>query len=182
MLREHTKKNRMTQAIKQDIENILQKHSDAFAVDDKELIQTELVKMTINTYEHFSVKIETGLVPLGIRTKLRKMLQDLEKRLRLFFDHREISKHIKLDSFQIPPIDAILQNMAGKLVFSTLDICTGYWQIPLDEESREKPTFTTPEGLYQFLLEPFGLSTSPVGFQRLMDAVLTNLLGKEVFL
>ncbi|EYC11418.1 hypothetical protein Y032_0050g1903 [Ancylostoma ceylanicum] len=203
-LREQIKKNRVTEVIEQDIENVLEEYPDAFAISDKELTQTELVKMEINTGENTPVKLKTRPVPLGIRTKLREMLQDLEKRaiieksssewafpivlvekkdgsIRLCVDYRELIKRIKLDSYPIPTIEAILQNMAGKRFFSTLDMCSGYWQIPLEESSREKSSFTTPEGLYQFRVVPFGLSTSPAVFQRLMDAVLSDLLGKEVF-
>ncbi|CAJ0599711.1 unnamed protein product [Cylicocyclus nassatus] len=52
----------------------------------------------------------------------------------------------------------------------------GYWQIPLDEQTKHKSVFTTPEGLFQFKVTPFGLSTSPATFQRLMDTVLEGLL------
>ncbi|KAL6723852.1 hypothetical protein Aduo_018812 [Ancylostoma duodenale] len=203
-LREQIRKNRVTKVIEQDIEDVLEEYPDAFAISDKELTQTELVKMEINTGENTPVKLKTRPVPLGIRTKLREMLQDLEKRaiieksssewafpivlvekkdgsIRLCVHYRESKERIKLDSYSIPTIEAILQNMAGKQFFSTLDMCSGYWQIPLEENSREKSAFTISEGLYHFRVVPFGLSTSSAVFRTLMDAVLSDLLGGEVF-
>lgn len=81
----------------------------------------------------------------------------------------------------MPTIDAVLQSMAGKRFFTTLDLYSGYWQIPLAEDAREKTAFAISEGLYQFRVTPFGLSTSPAVFQRMMDTVLHDLLGDEVF-
>ncbi|XGW05285.1 hypothetical protein V3C99_016006 [Haemonchus contortus] len=160
--------------------------------------------MDIDTAEHPPVTLKARPVPLSIRPMLRELLEDLQKRdiiekssspwafpivlvekkdgsLRLCVDYRELNKKIKQDSYPLPTIEAILQSLAGKKFFSTLDLCSGYWQIPLSKTAKEKSAFTTPEGLFQFKVTPFGLSTSPAVFQRLMDNVLHDLLGKEVF-
>lgn len=79
-------------------------------------------------------------------------------------DYKELNKNIRLGSYPLPTMDAVLQSLAGKKFFSTLDLCSGYWQIPLSAEAREKSAFTTSEGLFQFRATPFGLSTSPPVF------------------
>lgn len=101
--------------------------------------------------------------------------------LRLCVDYRQLNKHTKLDANPLPLIDAMLQSLISRRVFSTLDMATGYWQIPLSEDAKQKTAFTTSEGLYQFKVLPFGLATSPPQFQRMMDAVLEELKDKEVF-
>lgn len=55
-------------------------------------------------------------------------------------------KKIKLDSYPLPTIDAVFQSLAGKRTLSKLDLCSGYWQIPLPAEVRGKSAFTTIEG------------------------------------
>ncbi|XP_065276934.1 killer cell immunoglobulin-like receptor 3DL1 [Emys orbicularis] len=58
---------------------------------------------------------------------------------------------------------------------TTLDLTKGYWQVPLDPEARAKSAFTTPVGLFEFLVLPFGLKGAPATFQRLVDQLLRGM-------
>ncbi|MES9879335.1 MAG: reverse transcriptase family protein, partial [Sedimenticola sp.] len=88
------------------------------------------------------------------------------------------------DSEPMPDLENIFSQMgkAGKRYFSKLDLAKGYWQIPLDNESKEKTAFTTPKGLYQFTVMCFGLVTAPAVFSRMMRKLLDNLEGVDNFI
>ena len=77
----------------------------------------------------------------------------------------------------IPKVDETLAQLAGATVFSKLDANSGFWQIPLDEESRLLTTFITSFGRYCFNKLPFGISSAPELFQRRMSTILEGLDG-----
>ena len=60
-------------------------------------------------------------------------------------------------------------------MFSTLDLRSGYWQVSVDPKDREKTAFVTPDGLWEFLRLPFGVSGGPATFQRAIEVVLSGL-------
>ncbi|RCN37073.1 reverse transcriptase [Ancylostoma caninum] len=182
--------------------SLTQQFSDVFAVSDRELTHTHLVVHDIDTGDATPIKQKTRPVPMGARKEFKGIIKDLVERgiveksqsewaspvvlvrkkdgtLRLCIDYRALNKVIKQDSYPLPTIDTVLQSLGGKRVFSTLDLAAGYWQIRLSEEAKPKTAFTSSEGLFQFTVLPFGLSTSPAGFQRMMDLVLGELGVKD---
>ena len=85
----------------------------------------------------------------------------------------------KKDVYPLPRIDDILDTLSGTKYFSTLDLCSGYWQIQLDPETREKSAFTTHSGLYKFIRIPLGCITHPQHFKDCCK--LYSLDWKESF-
>lgn len=85
------------------------------------------------------------------------------------------------DAYPLSHIQATLDKLRGARYLSTLDLKSGYWQIPLTEESKPLTAFTVPgRGLMQFRVMPFGLHSAAATFQRLMDRVLGPELEPNV--
>lgn len=94
--------------------------------------------------------------------------------LRMCIDYRPINRLTKKDRYPLPHIEDLLHTLEGSAIFSTLDLASGYHQIRIAEEDREKTAFTTKFGLYEWKVLPFGLSNGPSQFMRLMDGILAK--------
>ena len=90
-------------------------------------------------------------------------------------DYRKLNHVTVKDSYPIPRIDESLDSLSGAKCFSTLDLCSGYWQVELDQEAKEKSAFVVRGGLYQWTVIPFGLCNAPSTFERLMENVMAGL-------
>ena len=95
--------------------------------------------------------------------------------LRLCVDFRLVNSLTLKDSYPLPRIDDSIDALRGPKWFSTLDLASGYWQVPMASEDMEKTAFATPFGLYQFKVMPFGLANAPATFERMMEHVLSGL-------
>ena len=94
---------------------------------------------------------------------------------RFCVDFRKVNEVTKKDAQPLPRIDDTIDTLHGAKWFSTLDLASGYWQVEVEPSDKEKTAFTTPFGLFQFCVMPFGLCNAPGTFQRLMERVLAGL-------
>ncbi|UYV66480.1 hypothetical protein LAZ67_4001837 [Cordylochernes scorpioides] len=97
--------------------------------------------------------------------------------LRICVDLTALNKFVKREHYPIPSVEYTLAQMGGAKLFSKLDANSGFWQIPLSEESSSLTTFLTPFGRYRFKRLPFGISSAPEVFQRKMSNLLESQSG-----
>ena len=99
--------------------------------------------------------------------------------LRFCVDYCKLNAVTKADTFPLPHIDDLLNQLGQARYFSLVDLASGYWQIRMSAKSWEKTAFATPQGLFEFCVMPFGLTNAPSIFQRLMNRVLMGLNPAE---
>ena len=96
--------------------------------------------------------------------------------LRFCIDFRKLNSLTVKDSHPLPHICETLESLAGAAHYSTFDMNSGFWQVPMDEESKQYTAFTLGSmGLYECESMPFGLCNAPPTFQRLMQNCLGEL-------
>lgn len=103
---------------------------------------------------------------------------------RFCVDFRPVNEIIVKDLYPLPRVNDALDGIGGSVWFSSLDLRSGYGQVPLSPEARPKTAFTTGSGLLQFSVMPFGLCKAPATFERLMEKVLMDVpsQSKQVYL
>ena len=97
-------------------------------------------------------------------------------------DFRQVNKVTEDDRYPLPVLKDLLMSLGrGNSVFSSLDLLSGYWQVPLAPESRKITAFSTPKGHFEWLRMPFGLKSAPITFQRLMNTLFAPLIGENTY-
>lgn len=95
---------------------------------------------------------------------------------RFCVDYRKLNAVTIADEHPIPRQNEIIQALSGAQVLSSMDALSGFTQIEIAEEDREKSAFRTHRGLFQFRRMPFGLRNGPAIFQRIMQGILAPFL------
>ena len=94
---------------------------------------------------------------------------------RLINDYKKLNEHTPQDNHPLPNTEEILQSLGNCKFYSALDLAAGFHQIALDEASKEKTAFSSPDGHYQYRRLSMGLRNSPSTFQRVMNNILRGL-------
>ncbi|CAB3248007.1 unnamed protein product [Arctia plantaginis] len=174
---------------------LLKQYQGCFSSGLKDLGFTNIVEMVIELEDSRPVVYRPYRLSYSERDLVRSMVQEMiesgiiceskspyaspillvkkktgEKRLCV--DYRALNNKTKRERYPLPLIDDQLDRLAGHSLFITLDCASGYYQIPIAEESQDKTAFVTPDGQYQFRRMPFGLANAPSVFQRAINKIL----------
>ena len=100
--------------------------------------------------------------------------------LRLCLDPRDLNKAVKQEHYRIPTAQEISSHLAGKKVFTTLDLKDAYWQIELDKPSLLLCTFNIPFGRFHFTRMSFGLNSASEVFQKKNEEAFSGINGVHI--
>ena len=177
---------------------LLMDYADIFAMNKDQLGRTDVLQHRIYTGDAPPIRQQFRRMCQQKKQELRALLAEmLSKEIiqpssspwsspvvlvrkkdgtsRFCVDYRKVNSVTRKDAYPLPRINDVLDTLAGSKLFSTLDLISGYWQVGLHQDDKEKTAFCTSEGLYEFNVMPFGLCNGPATFQRLMDLLLAGI-------
>ena len=99
---------------------------------------------------------------------------------RFCIDYGWLNKKTSKNRYPLPLAQGLFDRLGGSTIFSSIDLHSGYWQVPLRKEDIPKTTFKTRWGLYEFLVVPFGVPNALAQFMNLMNDVLVDYLNDFV--
>ena len=151
-----------------------QKAPYRLAVDQREALEQEIKEFRRKGWVR-PLQSEWATVPLVVPKK--------DGKPRVCIDYRDLNAIVELDAYPLPKIDELLNRLAKARWFTKMDLCSGYHQIPMEENSIKLTAFRLSppvEGcsLYEWVVMPMGLAAAPATFQRWMDEALRGLEEK----
>jgi len=188
----------LTNEQRRKVWDLLVKYHTIISTGDHDIGRTDFVEYHIDTGDHRPIRQPLRRHPFQHLEWIDQEVEEMQKygivepagsprasnvvlvkkkdgTLRFCIDYRRMNSVAKQDSYPLPLIDNSLNALSGSSWYSTLNLRSGYYNIPIAEEDRDKSAFVTRSGCYRFTVMPFGLTCAPNVFQRLMDFVLCGL-------
>ena len=177
---------------------LLMEYHDIFSLDNNELGCASQVKHSIKVTDDEPFKEQFRHIPPPLLEEVRTHVNDMlqagaiqpssspscnavgliwkkDSGLHFCIDFRKLNVRTKKDSYPLPHIQESLESLEGSCIFSSFDFKSGFWQVEMDETSKQYTAFTVGSlGFFECEHKPFKLCNAPVTFQRLMQ----NCLGK----
>jgi hypothetical protein len=187
-----------------ELELLLQKYKDCFSFNLKDLGLTNLNEMTITLKDKTPVVYRPYRLAYSERDKVKGMIKEMldcgivtestssyaspiilvKKKTgdqRLCVDYRALNSKTVKEHYPLPRIEDQIDQLGGFEYFITLDLASGYYQIPIAPDSQDKTSFVTPDGQYQFTRMPFGLANAPSVFQKTINKMLKDVKNNEAY-
>ena len=112
----------------------------------------------------------------------KKQLVDGKKQWHLVIDYKKLNEKTVPDPYLLPNITEIFDNLGKTKFYHVIDLKSGFHQIPMKPSDIHRTAFSIdPLGRFEFRVLPFGLRNSPRTFQRVLNTVLGELIGKICF-
>ena len=179
--------------------DLVKKHQDLFIVHPRELGLIQAEPAHIQVSDPNPCRTPLYRYPEKAKETIQTILKNLEERgiiesstaawlspivlvnkpggeKRLCLDYRKVNKQLAMDIHPLPKLDELVESVSGNDFYATLDMKDAYYQVALDQASRDLTTFSDGISLYRFRRLPFGLSCSPAIFARQMNQALAPLL------
>ena len=180
------------------LRSLLRKYIEVISLRSEDLGRTGVIRHKIDTQGATPIRQPARRLPFHQRNEVCQMLDQMLQQdviepahgpwsssivlvkkkdgsTRFCVDFRRLNGLTRKDAQPLPRIDDTLDALTGAYWFSMLDLASGYWQVEVDPDDREKTAFVTPFGIHQFRVMPFGLCIAPGTFQPLMELVLAGL-------
>jgi hypothetical protein len=179
--------------------DLIQDYSDIFSKSDTDVGYANIVQHRIELLGDKTFKQRYRRIPPSMYDEMKVYLQQLldmniirpsyspwashvvlvkkrDNSLRMCVDYRMLNKNSKKDSYALPRIEELLDCLSGNRFFSVIDMKSGYHQVEIFEDHKERTAFSVgPLGFYEYNRMPFGLTNSPATYQRLMENILAGL-------
>ena len=188
----------LTDEQKEKVRELLTQYRTILSTGDHDVGRTPLVEHTIDTGDHRPIRQPLRRQPFQHQAYIDKetdrmleygiiepaaspwasnvvLVKKKDGSLRFCVDYRRLNSITYKDSYPLPLIDNCLNALSGSSWYSTLDLRSGYYNIPIAESDRDKSAFITRQGCFRFTVMPLGLTCAPSVFPRLMDVVLCGL-------
>ena len=180
------------------LESLLCEYQDVFSKDETDLGLTNIAEHEIDTSGARPIKQAPRRVPTALLQEEKQAIDQMLKqgviqestspwaspivlvrkkngKIRTCIDYRKLNDVTVKDAYPIPSTQECLDALSGAEFFSTLDMTSGYNQIPVRKEDVPKTAFATRHGLFEFKAMPFGLTNAPATFQRVMEIAMRGL-------